>query len=148
MVLNIIIGFIIPWIFGIWLYRKNKNIVLFIAPIACALSCVVDILGFDLDFWRLVPIKLLGLSALPFNLGLYIVYPCFTVYWLERTSLNHFLALLISSLVITIAEYMGVIAGRVIYLNGWHIWFTYLSYLIPYCLLYCYYRIIKQYVSI
>lgn len=52
---NIIIGFIIPWIFGIWLYKRNPKVVLLIAPIGIAIAFLINEWGIDY-FWQFEPI--------------------------------------------------------------------------------------------
>ncbi|WP_275175823.1 hypothetical protein [Bacillus tropicus] len=74
---NIIIGFIIPWIFGIWLFKRNPKVVLLIAPIGIAVAFLINEWGVNY-FWQLKPIfKNIGLSAYPLNFGLYPVLVCF-----------------------------------------------------------------------
>jgi len=66
MLLNIFMGLIVPWIFGISLYNKNKRIIYTIAPIASVISFTVITLELDIGFWKLEPLNFSILPAIPF----------------------------------------------------------------------------------
>jgi hypothetical protein len=52
---NVILGFIIPWIFGIILYKKDKKTLLVIAPFMSVWAYIVNEALFDLNFNRFAP---------------------------------------------------------------------------------------------
>lgn len=78
MVLNIILGFIIPWIIALIIVRERK-IIYYLAPFASVISFIVNDFGFYY-FWNLYPFRLVNLSVIPFNIGLFCIYPCIK-YW-------------------------------------------------------------------
>lgn len=144
MFINITAGFVIPWIFGYMLYTKNKNTLLHIAPFASAISYTVNVWGFKSHFWRLVPIYLEDLTSLPFNIGLFAVVPSYLVYFILKQKVNPYLLIVIFSISMTLAEGIGVLFGWVMYFNGWNIGWTFVSYLIPYFIVYLYYITLKN----
>lgn len=54
MLWNITYGFIVPWILGIWIYKRNSKIVILIAPIGVVTATVINEWGFNY-FWKLKP---------------------------------------------------------------------------------------------
>lgn len=73
MILNIILGCIIPWAFGVILYFKDKKTVLIIAPFSSILAYTVNEFCFHLNFWRLVPVNISDdYTSISVNLGLYL----------------------------------------------------------------------------
>lgn len=144
MILNIILGFIIPWVFGVILYFKDKKIVLIIAPFSSILAYTVNEVCFHLNFWRLVPVNFNDdLTYVSVNLGLYPILGCYLIYYISKKYINSYLIILIFTIVTTIFEYLGVLFNLVFYGNGWNIGWTFLSYLIPYLLIHWYYINLK-----
>jgi len=144
MTLNIVIGFIIPWIFGVTLYFKDRKTVLIIAPFSSILGYTVNEFCFHLNFWRLVPVNINDdLTSMSVNLGLYPILGCYLIYYISKKHVNPYLIIFIFTIVTTILEYLGVLFDLVSYGNGWNIGFTFLSYLIPYLLIYWYYLHVK-----
>lgn len=140
MILNIILGFIIPWIFGVILYFKDRKTVLIIAPFSSIIAYIVNEFGFHLNFWRVVPVNINGdHTSISVNLGLYSVLGCYLIHYILKEHMNSYSIILIFAIATTMLEYLGVLFNLVIYGNGWNIGWTFLSYLIPYLLLYFYY---------
>lgn len=145
MILNIVLGFIIPWIFGVILYFKDKKIVLIIAPFSSILAYTVNEFCFHLNFWRLAPLNINDdYTSLSVNLGLYSILGCYLIYYISRKHINSYLMILIFTIVTTILEYLGILFNLVSYGNGWNIGWTFLSYLIPYLLIYWYYLKLRE----
>ncbi len=145
---NIILGFIIPWIFGVILLIKDWNMMVLIFPFAGMISFFVNTLGFYY-FWDLKPVfkREQSLSRLPIEIGLYPILACYLIYYVRSTSIHSAILIVIFALFTTVLEYLAVIRGKVIYRNGWNIYFTLLSYLGPYILVYFYYLSIRQYIA-
>jgi hypothetical protein len=138
MVLNIIVGFIIPWIIALVFIRERK-ILFLITPFACTVSLCINDLGFFF-FWRLYPFNLYSLSALPYDFGLFCLYPCFGIYIIRKFRINPSLVLLVASILLTLSEGCGVLIGRVYYLNHWNIVATFFSYYISIIASYLFYK--------
>lgn len=144
MVLNIILGFIIPWIFGVALYLKDKKILLTIAPFSSILAYTVNEFCFHLNFWRLIPVYIDDdYTAISVNLGLYPILGGYLIYYVSKKYINSYLVIFIFTLATTVVEYLAFLFKLVTYGNGWNIGFTFISYLIPYLLIYWYYLKLK-----
>lgn len=144
MLVNIIFGFLFPWILGIILYKKNKKIVLLITPIGISLACIINIIGFDLNFWAITPIKFNVFAALPIEMGLYPVLSCSFIYLIHHKEIKPYLLILTFTLFTTSLEFLAVTIGKVIYYNKWNILFTTFSYFIPYVVIYWYYISLRK----
>ncbi len=136
---NILMGFVMPWFFGIILFKKQKKL-LRIVPFVCVISTLVCIWGDYYKFWIVKPkIKRKQyLTTMPYNLGLYPILSVVMVNRINKTK-QGLLLVFIFTLFTTIAEYGMVLLKKVTYKNGWNILKTYISYLIPYYLVYRYY---------
>lgn len=146
MLFNIVIGFIIPWAFGIWLFNKDKRIITFIFPFSSVIAYLANSLGYYFNFWRLEPTDLNSFSALPLIIGYFPIMGSFLIYIVHHKNKNKnpYIVIIIYCFFTTVNEYIGVISKRVIYLKEWNIFYTYISYIIPYTLVYWYYVWIKS----
>ncbi|MCY9658772.1 hypothetical protein P5G65_19040 [Paenibacillus chondroitinus] len=147
MLFNIIAGFLIPWVFGIYLYRKSRVIVVLIFPITVTISSLINDTGYHLDFWDFTPLieNDETLSALPLDIGLYPIMAGYMIYWIRKN--NQFALWKISCfcLATTALEYLAFIFGKVEYSNHWNIGWTFVSYILAYSLVYLYYRLLVRY---
>jgi hypothetical protein len=145
--INIIFGFIIPWLVALYLVRKSPKTLLLIYPISGLLSMAINSLGFQMRFWDFTPLipNDESVSALPLDLGLYPIIACFMIRTImlhrNKTALILFLFVLFT----TLLEYMGLLIGKVSYGNGWNIGFTFLSYLLALGCVYIYFRILERF---
>ncbi|MFB4164098.1 hypothetical protein ACE1TI_09710 [Alteribacillus sp. JSM 102045] len=69
MLINVIAGMIIPWIFSFFLYKKYPKVIILLYPLGISIAFISNDWGFDI-FWLVAlfhdnP----SFSALPFNLG-------------------------------------------------------------------------------
>ncbi|TDX48210.1 hypothetical protein [Orenia marismortui] len=144
MFFNIIIGFILPWIWGVRLYKKAPKIILFIAPISSVIAHIINELAVHYRFWKVKPFGYGDFSRLPFDIGLYAVLGSLVIYLIHNQRINEYLVILFFTFLTTIGELMMVLIKRVDYFKGWNIYLTFLSYLIAYILVYIYYQKIKN----
>lgn len=136
----IVFGFVVPWMVGINLFRKDKKIIMLIAPFMSVLAFIVNVIGFELGFWRLHPVfETVSFTALPVDIGLYPVMGCFMIFIIRKAYYHRFIIILTTALITTICEYVGVVTGFVTYAHGWNIIYTFVSYYIPYNISYLYY---------
>lgn len=142
MVINIILGFILPWIIALYIVRERK-ILYYIAPFASVVSFIFDDLGFYY-FWRIYPFELMNLSGLPFNIGLFALYPCITIQLIRKHKISDFPGLLITGLVITLMELCGWLIGRIVYYNLWNIIETFFSYFVQLLITYTFYKLLGK----
>ncbi|QGT99352.1 hypothetical protein SYNTR_0759 [Candidatus Syntrophocurvum alkaliphilum] len=139
MLLNIIIGFIIPWIIATPLFLKFKKNVLLIAPFAAMISLLFNVIGIQLGWWLIQPFKYEVIATIPIDLGLYPVMAIYLTVLFEKIKGRYLLLVLLFTLLTTFLEFIAVIFDYVLYSNGWNIGYTFISYLIPYFLVYLYY---------
>lgn len=146
MLLNIILGFVIPWIFGVILYFKDKKTLLVVGPFFGLISYTINEFGYHLNFWRLVPVDIHDdYTSLSTNIGLYVVLGSYFVHYVQKDNINPpLIYILIFTLITTIMEYLGFLTGLVTYGNGWNVGWTFVSYLIPYTISYFYYKKLRK----
>lgn len=143
MVINIICGFMLPWVFGgLYLWKEDKFTLFLIYPLGSTLAFTINLLGLHFEWWELAPYiqEDESLSALPFILGLYPITACLLIHLINRTKINPFLLIIASASLITCLEWIYLLFGMVSYGNGWNIPFTFVSYLVPYLISFWYSR--------
>ncbi|MZQ82230.1 hypothetical protein GQF01_08755 [Paenibacillus sp. 5J-6] len=147
MLFNIIVGFVIPWVFGIYLYRKSRIIVFLISPITVTIAGLINDTGYHLNFWDFTPFieNDETLSALPLDLGLYPVMAGYMIYWIRKNNRHVLLKIGCLCLATTALEFLAFIFGKVEYSNHWTIGWTFVSYMLAYSLVYLYYRLLIRY---
>lgn len=145
MILNMILGFVIPWMFCIMhLYKRDKLLLLLIAPPTSVLAYVINTFTFYFGFAEVFPFpNPKNIASLPFSLGLYPISAGYLIFFIRKYKKPYFIIFLMT-LSITFLEWIYVYLGRVVYGNGWNIYFTFLSYLIPYFLVYGYYKYLRK----
>ncbi len=145
MIINIILGFIIPWIFGVLLYLKDNKTLLVIAPFMSIWAYSLNEALFHLNFNRFAPLSINDdLTTMSINLGLYPILGCYLIYYIQKEKVPPYALILIFTFMTTVAEYLGLKFGMVTYANGWNIGWTFLSYIPPYLTGYWYYRKLKK----
>lgn len=146
MVINILLGFLLPWIIlGIYIYKRDKTILIVFFPISALLAFIINEFGFYFEFWNLTPIlRIKTMSALPMDIGIFPLLGCYLVYLINRNHWNFLQLIILFSGFTTVLEFTGVITGKVIYMNHWNIGWTFVSYFVFYTLEVLYYRILKN----
>ncbi|MCP3808467.1 hypothetical protein NLX78_14605 [Paenibacillus sp. Lou8.1] len=149
MLLNVVLGLVIPIVLGCWILRKNLKLILIFFPLGVATSSVANNIGFNY-FWRLLPeFNNHSFSALPFDLGLFPMAGCLMIYYIKKHRAHPWIAVFVTAFVLTIVEWIAKESGRVLYFNGWNIGWTYISYLLPMVIAYGYstifFRVFKSY---
>ncbi|SDC93739.1 hypothetical protein SAMN02799630_01783 [Paenibacillus sp. UNCCL117] len=146
MIVNLIIGFLVPWIVGLFLYRKSPAMVWLICPFAATISALINDIGYHLNVWDFTP-EIENdetLSALPFDLGFYPVMAYCLILWIRKNNRHVSMKIGGISLLTTALEYICFLAGKLEYGNGWNLGWTFLSYIFAYGLVYLYYlRLVK-----
>lgn len=145
MILNIILGFIIPWIFGVFLYLKDKKTLLVIAPFMSVWAYTLNEALFHLNFNRFAPLEIKDdLTTMSINLGLYPILGCYLIHYIQIKKVSPYILIMIFTFMTTVAEYLALNFGMVTYDNGWNIVWTFLSYIPPYLSGYWYYNKLKS----
>ncbi|GLX71200.1 CBO0543 family protein [Paenibacillus glycanilyticus] len=148
MLFNFIVGFIVPWLIFLVAPIPNKTkLVIRVLPISSLMAFLLNDFFVKHGYWLVKPVFEANesYSAIPFNLGLYPVWGIFLIYFIEKKR-NWSPVLWIGtwSVGISFAEYLLVAAGRVIYDNGWHIYWTFVSYLVAFSVVYLYSRLNRK----
>lgn len=145
MLINILVGFIVPWIFGIYLFKLKPNILLTIFPIGAVLSHIINAFAIEYKVWDILPGKFAEIDFLLFDIGLYTILPSYLIFFIQKyRGVNRYFQILFFTFITSISEFIWYKAGRISYKNGWSIYHTFLSYLIPYILVYLYYKLLKR----
>lgn len=145
MLFNLIFAFLIPWAIGIFLLIKHPKIVALITPITAVVSFIFNLIGMSLNWFYLLPIyRVATLSAAITDLGIYPILNCYLIYIRRKYNLNPYFLIIFFGAFTTMLEFIGVLTGKVIYLNGWNIGYTFLSYLIAYSIVYSYYKLLVK----
>jgi len=143
MALNFIVGFVIPWIIFIFhLNLKDKTLLVLIAPFGTFLAYTINDIGIYFELWKVQPFDH-PLSEMPFNIGLYPVLGCYLIYFIKKYK-HPYIVIILLSLFTTGIEYWYLIAENVNYGNGWSIYWTILSYVIPFTIAYWFYLYLKK----
>ena len=91
---NFIIGFVIPWILGFYLYQRNPKVIILIAPISSVIAFTINDWGFNYNFWDFTPIlHEQSYAALSFNLGVFPILFCSYIYYIEKKQRNNMISL-------------------------------------------------------
>ncbi|OAB29597.1 hypothetical protein [Paenibacillus macquariensis] len=143
MLTNIIFGFILPWIFGCYLFKRNLSFVLHVSTIAALIAFLFNDIGHFMDWWYVLPKNYGTLSFIPYNLGVFAVIPVFALYQINNGG-RTWLIIPLASFLLTIFEGLLVITGKVVYSSGWNLGWTYISYLIALIALYVIYSLTKS----
>ena len=150
MILNTLIVFIIPWIIALLhLNRKDRLILPLMAPFSSVIAFVINDFGHLFGFWELTFVSKNWeiAAALPFDMGLYPILSCYMIYFIRKNG-HPYIMILIMTTFTTLSETVFVFFGRVIYGNGWNNYWTFLSYLVPYVLVYVYYLYLRKIVRL
>lgn len=147
MTFNILVGFVVPWVFGLLLWKKFPVVVYLICPFSATVSALFNDIGYHLSFWDFTP-KIENdetLSALPLDLGLYPIMACFMIDWIVRKKRQAWVKVTAIGAFNTALESIALHYGKVEYGNGWNIGWTFVSYMLALLLVYLYYRLLEQY---
>lgn len=141
----ILLGFIVPWIIGIYLYTKDKKTVAVIAPFSSMLAFVLNEFGIQFGLFQPLPVyELKSFSALFVNAGMFAIEPCIYIYFLRQTKFRPVILNIIISIFATFIEYLLVSAGYIMYSEYWNIIYTYLSFFAAFMIVYLYYLLLVK----
>lgn len=144
MLYHIILGFIIPWIFGVYLYKKHMKLMVLFFPIGSVIAFLINDLGVNF-FWRFEPSLVnISLAGMPYDLGFYPIASVFFIIIIHHNKLNLKTALFVFVLGTTLLEFITVMQNKVFYRNGWNTFGTACSYLISYFMVFVYYQLLRE----
>ncbi|PQP89656.1 hypothetical protein [Paenibacillus sp. AR247] len=144
--IQIIGGFIIPWILGLWLI-KDRIFLFAFYPAAVALATTIDIIGSNY-FWQFYPhANNKSFSSLPILTGIHPLSACFMLFLIYRKNIWPLPAICFFAGLLTLFEWLAQQVGLLSYFNGWNIFWTFLSYFTPLAVLYLYSKQMKRHIK-
>lgn len=144
MLFNFVVYFVIPWVFGIILYNKDRRIFLTIFPFSCMVAYTINILGIYLGYWNIYPLTYGYFSSILLSIGLYPILGTYFVYLTQTKKIDLLVLLAVFSIVSTVFKWVMLSIGRTIYGNGWNIYFTFIAFLTAYLSAYAFYMMLKK----
>lgn len=144
MIFNIFVGFVIPWIFGIFLYLRVPSIFLVIYPFGCVVSYLINTIGITFGFWSIIPHSLNCFAFIPINLGIFPITGTYFTFFIHKKTYNHIFLITSFSMFSTALECVVIVLKRVVYGSGWNLFYTFISYLFAYILGYLFYNLVKR----
>lgn len=146
MLFHIIVGFMFPWILGVYLVRNETMLFIIFYPVGVATSILINEIGFNF-FWRMnIVFQELSFTGVPYDLGLYPILCCLFICVIHYKKMPILITFLLFTLGTTFAEYILVCLEKVVYRNEWNIIWTGFSYLLVYWILYVYYKLVRKFI--
>ncbi|SER57955.1 hypothetical protein [Salipaludibacillus aurantiacus] len=145
MLVNIILGTVIPWVILIYLYKRVPKIVLLFVPFGIALAFLINDLGQEV-FWMVTPfLENASWATLPINIGYFPMLACLFAYIKIRNIIKDWVLLIFSISGGVALEFTAVTFGKVIYLNNWNLFYTSLTYLAGIMLTFFYLLLVRKF---
>jgi len=143
MVINIIIGFIIPWIAGAFFIKRDVIFVLKVSIIASLISFLFNDIGYYMNWWYVTPKQYANLAFIPFNFGIFSLIAVAMIYFINKSN-KVWSMILLFTFGKTFLESILVFCGKVVYGNGWNLAYTFLSYFVACTIGYFLYKCISK----
>ncbi|SDH03445.1 hypothetical protein SAMN05192534_101394 [Alteribacillus persepolensis] len=139
MAVNIIFGFLFPWLFGMFFWKKDKRMVRKVVPFVSILSLIINTTGNK--YWLVTPKlkKQQYLTTFPQNFGYFPMIGCLFIYTLYKKQTHTLFWTIVFAVVSSAVEFSAILFGKVKYRNGWTIIRTFFVYMCSLWLLHCYY---------
>ncbi|GGF14770.1 hypothetical protein GCM10010954_11680 [Halobacillus andaensis] len=124
----IIVGFVLPWITGIYLYRKAPKIFFTTAPITALIAVISNQSGIHIGFWKVnhMPSVML-LDSLFLDLGIFTLAGAWFTYALVYKNINPFWVYSLFIGGMTCLEGLALLKGTLSY-DEWSLFYTFLMY--------------------
>lgn len=146
MFFHIIIGFILPWILGAYLFKNQTKLFIIFYPVGVATSILINEIGFNY-FWKMdIVFQESSLTSIPYDVGLYPILGCLFICVIHYKKMPILITFLVFTLVTIFGEYILVFLEKLVYRNGWNIIWTGVSYLLAYSIFYVYYKIVCKFI--
>lgn len=146
MLFNVALGIVLPWAVAIFVVRKDERFILAVmSPFATALGYTLNTLWSHQGFGYMLP-KFednLTLAGLPCELGMFPVTVSLFIIMTMRTKKVVWM-LLLFALTDTACEGLGRTIGKLVYLNGWNIFETYIEYVAGFMANLWYWRMVER----
>lgn len=145
MITFVLLYMALPWLAALILVYKDYRLILVISPITSVIAFIINGWGTHFHFWRVAPYSMdQYISAMPYNLGIFPVLCSYMIYFISVSKIDDLLLIFVFTLGTTGLEYLSLYRNHIVYDHGWTIYWTFISYLIPYFLVYGYYRLLTR----
>lgn len=142
----IIFCLIVPWFIGAFLYFKDKQLIVIIAPLACSLSFILNTIGIDLGYFyppQLGNIKPHTIAIFP-NIGLITIQSCIFIFMIRHTKIKVVIINLLITIIATLIDMIFLYTNILVYRKGWTIPASIVMYFLSFYIIYFYYLWIKK----
>lgn len=95
MFLNFVVGFVIPWIFIINLYFKDKKLLLTVTFFQSTIAYTINEIAFYYGFWDVYLFGNKEIVHVPFDIGIYPMLSAWMIYYIKHKKSNPFIAIFI-----------------------------------------------------
>ncbi|WP_173918975.1 hypothetical protein [Halobacillus sp. Marseille-Q1614] len=125
----IIVGFIFPWITGIYLYKKAPKIFYTTVPITALIAVVLNQAGIHMGLWKVnhMPTIVL-LDSLFLDLGIFTIAGAWFTYMLVYKSINPLWVYIIFIGGMAGLEGLALLVETIKYDQTWNFFYTFLMY--------------------
>ncbi|WP_070121397.1 CBO0543 family protein [Bacillus marinisedimentorum] len=147
MLVNITLGFALPWITAIYLIKKDLPVFLAVFPFVSMCAFVFDFLFFHAGWYIVEPYMPPHemLPAFPFKIGIYPITGVLLIHTITSSKKKgHWYWLFLFAIVITALEGIAVHFERIHYGNNWNLFWTFAAYLFFMWLTFFYYEKLKK----
>ncbi|WP_079478962.1 hypothetical protein [Halobacillus salinus] len=125
----IIVGFVIPWITGIYLYKLAPKIFYTTAPITALIAVVLNQAGIHMGLWEVHPMPaIVLLDSLFLDLGIFTIAGAWFTYMLVYKSVNTLLVYILFIAGMTGLEGLALLVETLEYDDTWNFFYTFLMY--------------------
>jgi hypothetical protein len=143
--ITILLGFIIPCIIGILIYLNDKKVVVFIAPMSCAVAFILNTLGIALGYfnptiYNINPYLITGIT----NIGLFSIEPCIAIFALRHTKIKPIYLITLITVFATIIDLILLSTNLLVYKKGWNIMWSMFWFFFSFYIIYLYYLLLKK----
>ena len=146
MLLNVLMGLVLPWTVAVFVVRRSERyIVAVMSPFGTALGYTLNTVWTHQGFGYMLP-KFednLTIAGLPCELGMFPVTVSLFIIMTQRTRRVLWM-LLLFPLVNTACEGFGLVIGKLVYLNGWNLFETYVEYGCGFAANFWYWKLIER----
>ncbi|UOQ45899.1 hypothetical protein MUN89_08255 [Halobacillus salinarum] len=144
--INLLVGFLLPGIIIVYLFLKNPKLITLMYPVGVATAFVGSDWGFGF-FWNVTPTfeHNPSLSAFSYKIGYFPLLSCLFGYIKVKELVNTAFLILFFTIITTFMELLAVWSGKVLYSNGWNIFWTFVIYFAGFIGAFFYLQLLKKY---
>ncbi|MBB6635835.1 CBO0543 family protein [Cohnella thailandensis] len=143
MTFHVLVGFVLPWLVGVFFIKKASKTMLLVFAVTAFLALLFNDIGAYAKWWEMTPHEMESITTIPYSLGVYpIILTLMYRYVLPRIHPVWFV--LLTALVLTLFESALVLSRRIEYHDGWNVGWTYVSYVLSVSIVFIYARLLLK----